>query len=163
MKFHGVTLFLTLALTAGLSGAAAAAEKEVGQADTAGNMAAEVIRNNDINIDPDDIQGSLGQNILDLMRALGICNFSFDSIEGLGLSLGNEIQLLLQLQQLQQLQALGLVNSFAVDQLVQQEILSRNFNLSMYLSSRLRGGGNKIYLTLRLPCRYYSAKHQRVC
>jgi hypothetical protein len=83
---------------------------------------------NDINIDPNDIQGSLGQNILDLMLALGICNFNLNSISGL--SLGNEIQLLLQLQQLQQLQALGIVNSFAVDQLIQQEILSRTFNLS---------------------------------
>jgi hypothetical protein len=81
----------------------------------------------DINIDPNDIQGSLGQNILDLMLALGICNFNLNSLQGLGL--GNEIQLLLQLQQLQQLQALGIINSFAVDQLIQQEILSQTFNL----------------------------------
>ncbi|RYC62471.1 hypothetical protein CHU98_g3744 [Xylaria longipes] len=84
----------------------------------------------DINIDPNDIQGSLGQNILDLMLALGICNFNLNSLQGL--SLGNEIQLLLQLQQLQQLQALGIVNSFAVDQLIQQEILSRTFNLGRF-------------------------------
>ncbi|TRX96654.1 hypothetical protein FHL15_002556 [Xylaria flabelliformis] len=82
---------------------------------------------NDINIDPNDIQGSLGQNILDLLLAMGICNFNLNSLQGL--SLGNEIQLLLQLQQLQQLQALGIVNSFAVDQLIQREILSRTFNL----------------------------------
>jgi len=88
---------------------------------------------NDINIDPNDIQGSLGQNILDLMLALGICNFNLNSIQGL--SLGNEIQLLLQLQQLQQLQALGIVNSFAVDQLIQQEILSQTFNLSKKIFS----------------------------
>ncbi|KAI0859536.1 hypothetical protein F4860DRAFT_525945 [Xylaria cubensis] len=82
---------------------------------------------NDINIDPNDIQGSLGQNILDLLLAMGICNFNLNSLQGL--SLGNEIQLLLQLQQLQQLQALGIVNSFAVDQLIQREILSQTFNL----------------------------------
>lgn len=86
----------------------------------------------DINIDPNDIQGSLGQNILDLLLAMGICNFNLNSLQGLGL--GNEIQLLLQLQQLQQLQALGLVNSFAVDQLIQREILSRTFNLGKFQS-----------------------------
>ncbi|GAP86232.1 hypothetical protein SAMD00023353_0303760 [Rosellinia necatrix] len=83
----------------------------------------------DINIDPNDILGSLGQNILDLMLAMGICNFNLNSLQGLGL--GNQIQLLLQLQQLQQLQALGIVNSFTVDQLIQQEILSRTFNLNI--------------------------------
>ncbi|KAI1426907.1 hypothetical protein F5Y12DRAFT_712788 [Xylaria sp. FL1777] len=84
---------------------------------------------NDINIDPNDIQGSLGQNILDLLLSMGICNFNLNSLGGLGL--GNEIQLLIQLQQLQQLQALGIVNSFAVDQLIQQEILSQTFNLNI--------------------------------
>ncbi|KAI3329210.1 hypothetical protein HD806DRAFT_276205 [Xylariaceae sp. AK1471] len=183
MKFHGISVFSTLALTACLSGVVA--EKEVaasaGKGDAAANVAPEVqgeivgnntaIANatdavdqndnqdkqnngkenanqngnnenanqknngnlensfNDINIDPNDIQGSLGQNILDLMLALGICNFNLNSIQGL--NLGNEIQLLLQLQQLQQLQALGIVNSFAVDQLIQQEILSQNFNLNI--------------------------------
>jgi hypothetical protein len=199
MKFHGISVFSTLALTACLSGAVA--EKEAAasavQGDAAANAAPEVqgeivgnntaITNatdavdqnenqekqnngqenvnrignnanigqdvngnldnsfNDINIDPNDIQGSLGRNILDLMLALGICNFNLNSIQGLGL--GSEIQLLLQLQQLQQLQALGIVNSFAVDQLIQQEILSRNFNLSksLLLLSRIslldRGSG----------------------
>ncbi|KAJ2976967.1 hypothetical protein NUW58_g7954 [Xylaria curta] len=60
---------------------------------------------------------------------MGICNFNLNSLQGLGL--GNQIQLLLQLQQLQQLQSLGLVNSFAVDQLIQREILSRTFNLNI--------------------------------
>ncbi|KAF2970847.1 hypothetical protein GQX73_g2712 [Xylaria multiplex] len=83
----------------------------------------------DINIDPNNIQGSLGQNILDLLLSMGICNFNLNSLNGL--SLGNEIQLLLQLQQLQQLQALGIINSFTVDQLIQREILSRTFNLNI--------------------------------
>lgn len=85
---------------------------------------------NDINIDPNDIQGSLGQNILNLLLSMGICNFNLNSLSGL--NLGNEIQLLLQLQQLQQLQALGIVNSFTVDQLIQREILSNTFNLSEF-------------------------------
>lgn len=83
----------------------------------------------DINIDPNDILGSLGQNIFDLLLAMGICNFNLNSLQGLGL--GNQIQLLLQLQQLQQLQALGIVNSLTVDQLFQQEILSQTFNLDI--------------------------------
>ncbi|KAI0508352.1 hypothetical protein F5B22DRAFT_620916 [Xylaria bambusicola] len=84
---------------------------------------------NDILIDPNDIQGSLGQNILNLLLSMGICNFNIGSLGGL--SLGNEIQLLLQLQQLQQLQALGIVNSFTIDQLIQREILSKTFNLNI--------------------------------
>ncbi|KAI1367327.1 hypothetical protein F5Y08DRAFT_349585 [Xylaria arbuscula] len=84
---------------------------------------------NDINIDPNDIEGSIGQNILNLLLSMGICNFNLNSLGGLGL--GNEIQLLLQLQQLQQLQALGIVNSFTVDQLIQREILSNTFNLNI--------------------------------
>ncbi|KAI8947722.1 hypothetical protein F4801DRAFT_495026 [Xylaria longipes] len=109
----------------------------------------------DINIDPNDIQGSLGQNILDLMLALGICNFNLNSLQGL--SLGNEIQLLLQLQQLQQLQALGIVNSFAVDQLIQQEILSRTFNLdiirrSIDASVKQASRGRKRTTILRRQC-----------
>lgn len=83
----------------------------------------------DINIDPNDILGSLGQNIFDLLLGMGICNFNLNSLQGLGL--GNQIQLLLQLQQLQQLQSLGIVNSFTVDQLIQREILSRTFNLDI--------------------------------
>ncbi|KAI1757367.1 hypothetical protein F4782DRAFT_226608 [Xylaria castorea] len=110
---------------------------------------------NDINIDPNDIQGSLGQNILDLLLAMGICNFNLNSLQGL--SLGNEIQLLLQLQQLQQLQALGIVNSFAVDQLIQQEILSRTFNLdiirrSIDASVKQASRGRKRTTILRRQC-----------
>ncbi len=86
----------------------------------------------DINIDPNDIQGSLGQNILNLLLSMGICNFNLNSLGGL--SLGNEIQLLLQLQQLQQLQVLGIVNPFTVDQIIQREILSQSFNLSEFQS-----------------------------
>ncbi|KAI1736739.1 hypothetical protein F4680DRAFT_430832 [Xylaria scruposa] len=110
---------------------------------------------NDINIDPNDIQGSLGQNILDLLLAMGICNFNLNSLQGL--SLGNEIQLLLQLQQLQQLQALGIVNSFAVDQLLQREILSRTFNLdiirrSIDASVKQASRGRKRTTILRRQC-----------
>lgn len=157
MKIYGLTVLSTLALSACLP-SAAAENKEVA-ANASALVGGGVIANNsanagdanqndgqnndgsldqnlngelgsgfeDINIDPNDIQGSLGQNILDLMLALGICNFNLNSLQGLGL--GNEIQLLLQLQQLQQLQALGIVNSFSVDQLIQQEILSQTFNL----------------------------------
>ncbi|KAI0459360.1 hypothetical protein F5B21DRAFT_526087 [Xylaria acuta] len=110
---------------------------------------------NDINIDPNDIQGSLGQNILDLLLAMGICNFNLNSLQGL--SLGNEIQLLLQLQQLQQLQALGIVNSFAVDQLIQREILSKTFNLdiirrSIDASVKQASRGKKRTTILRRQC-----------
>ncbi|KAI0486182.1 hypothetical protein F4859DRAFT_469407 [Xylaria cf. heliscus] len=109
----------------------------------------------DINIDPNDIQGSLGQNILDLLLGMGICNFNLNSLSGL--SLGNEIQLLLQLQQLQQLQALGLVNSFTVDQLIQREILSRTFNLgiikrSIDASVKQANRGRKRTTILRRQC-----------
>ncbi|KAI0447957.1 hypothetical protein F4803DRAFT_571583 [Xylaria telfairii] len=109
----------------------------------------------DININPNDIQGSLGQNILDLLLRMGICNFNLNSLQGLGL--GNQIQLLLQLQQLQQLQALGLVNSFAVDQLIQREILSRTFNLnvirrSIDASVKQASRGKKRTTILRRQC-----------
>ena len=59
---------------------------------------------NGINIDPNNLEGSLQQNIGSLMLGLGICNFDIGSIGGIGI--GNQIQLLLQLQQLQQLQQL---------------------------------------------------------
>ncbi|TGJ80177.1 hypothetical protein E0Z10_g8574 [Xylaria hypoxylon] len=109
----------------------------------------------DINIDPNDIQGSLGQNILDLLLSMGICNFNLNSLQGL--SLGNEIQLLLQLQQLQQLQSLGVVNSFTVDQLIQREILSRTFNLniikrSIDASVKQAARGKKRTVMLRRQC-----------
>ncbi|KAI1298964.1 hypothetical protein F5Y03DRAFT_397913 [Xylaria venustula] len=84
---------------------------------------------NNINVDPNDIQGSLGQNILDLLLSMGVSNFDLNSLGGLGV--GDEIQLFIQLQQLQQLQALGIISSATVDQLIQQEILSQNFNLSV--------------------------------
>ncbi|KAI0404177.1 hypothetical protein F4802DRAFT_598380 [Xylaria palmicola] len=110
---------------------------------------------NDINIDPNDIQGSLQQNILDLLLSMGICNFNLNSLQGIGLN--NQIQLLLQLQQLQQLQALGIVNSFAVDQLIQQELLSQTFNLniikrSIDASVRQASRGKKRTTMLRRQC-----------
>ncbi|KAI0913698.1 hypothetical protein F4823DRAFT_640930 [Ustulina deusta] len=109
----------------------------------------------DINIDPNDIQGSLGQNILNLLLSMGICNFNLNSLGGL--SLGNEIQLLLQLQQLQQLQVLGIVNSFTVDQIIQREILSQSFNLniikrSISASVKRASRGKKRTTVLRRQC-----------
>ncbi|KAI0022542.1 hypothetical protein F4780DRAFT_180471 [Xylariomycetidae sp. FL0641] len=80
-------------------------------------------------IDPNDVQGSIDQGIEDLMLSMGICDFDLGGIAGLGL--GDELQLLLQLQQLAQLQQLGIVNSFAVDQLIQQELLLNNFSLNI--------------------------------
>ncbi|KAI1093531.1 hypothetical protein F5B19DRAFT_491374 [Rostrohypoxylon terebratum] len=85
---------------------------------------------NGINIDPNDLEGSLQSNIGNLMLGLGICNFNIGSIGNIGI--GNQIQLLLQLQQLQQLQQLGLVNSFSIQQLLQQELLLGRFNLNIF-------------------------------
>ncbi|KAI1104120.1 hypothetical protein F4804DRAFT_207680 [Jackrogersella minutella] len=82
-----------------------------------------------IDIDQNNLQGSLQQNIGNMMLSLGVCNFNLGSISGIGIN--NQIQLLLQLQQLQQLQQLGLVNSVSVQQLIQQELLLNNFNLNI--------------------------------
>lgn len=85
----------------------------------------------DVNIDENNVEGSLQENIGEIMLSLGICNFNIGSLSGIGIN--NQIQLLLQLQQLQQLQALGIVNSFSIEQLIQQELLLNNFNLSKFL------------------------------
>ncbi|KAI0008595.1 hypothetical protein F4779DRAFT_429824 [Xylariaceae sp. FL0662B] len=82
-----------------------------------------------IDIDENDVQGSLEQNILELMLSMGVCNFDIASIAGIGI--GSQVQLLLQLQQLAQLQQLGIVNAVSIGQLVQQEILLNNFNLNI--------------------------------
>ncbi|KAI0834067.1 hypothetical protein F5Y06DRAFT_177728 [Hypoxylon sp. FL0890] len=82
-----------------------------------------------INIDENNLEDSLQQNIGNLMLSLGVCNFNLGSIGGIGI--GNQIQLLLQLQQLAQLQQLGLVNSFSIEQLIQQELLLNNFHLNI--------------------------------
>ncbi|KAI0200045.1 hypothetical protein F4808DRAFT_175622 [Astrocystis sublimbata] len=108
-----------------------------------------------IEIDPKDVRGSLAQSILDLMLAMGICNFNLGSLRGL--NVGNEIQLLLQLQQLQQLQALGLINPFAVDQLIQREILSKSFNLDIIRRSidatvKQAGRGRKRTAVVKQQC-----------
>ncbi|KAI2623488.1 hypothetical protein GGS26DRAFT_220402 [Hypomontagnella submonticulosa] len=86
--------------------------------------------NNENDNNNDNIQENLLENIEDLMLNLGICNFDFNSLNGIGV--GNQIQLLLQLQQLAQLQQLGIVNSFSIEQLLQQEILLNNFNLGVF-------------------------------
>ncbi|KAJ8123830.1 hypothetical protein ONZ43_g313 [Nemania bipapillata] len=170
MKIYGLSVLSTLVLSACLPNAAAengavAADAGAANAGQDGNESLDQNLNGDlgnsfedINIDPNDIQGSIGQNILDLMLAMGICNFNLNSLQGLGL--GNEIQLLLQLQQLQQLQALGIINPFAVDQLIQQEILSQTFNLagagiikrSIDASVKLSTRGKKRPAVLKRQC-----------
>ncbi|KAI1447613.1 hypothetical protein F5Y02DRAFT_348465 [Annulohypoxylon stygium] len=94
------------------------------------NLQQELDNLNGINIDPNNLEGSLQSNIGNLMLGLGICNFDIGSIGGIGIN--NQIQLLLQLQQLQQLQQLGLVNSFSIQQLLQQELLLGQFNLNIF-------------------------------
>ncbi|KAJ8133506.1 hypothetical protein O1611_g115 [Lasiodiplodia mahajangana] len=164
MKAYGILLLSGLALSACLDNAAIANNSVAVGDDGSQNVdenLGQIVNGDlgngfeDINIDPNDIQGSLGQNILDLMLAMGICNFNLNSLQGLGL--GNEIQLLLQLQQLQQLQALGIINSFAVDQLIQQEILSQTFNLgiikrSIDASVKLATRGKKRPAILKRQC-----------
>ncbi|KAI2469894.1 hypothetical protein F4781DRAFT_203916 [Annulohypoxylon bovei var. microspora] len=85
---------------------------------------------NGINIDQNDVEGSLLQNIGNLILGLGICNFNIGSIGNIGLN--DQIQLLLQLQQLQQLEQLGLINSGSIQQLLQQELLLGQFNLNIF-------------------------------
>ncbi|KAI0144309.1 hypothetical protein GGR57DRAFT_518059 [Xylariaceae sp. FL1272] len=74
-------------------------------------------------------QDNLEDAILQLMLSMGICNFNLNSIQNLGAN--NELQLLLQLQQLSQLEAIGAINPVVVDQLIQQEIIAQNFNLNV--------------------------------
>ncbi|KAI4859232.1 hypothetical protein F4820DRAFT_440467 [Hypoxylon rubiginosum] len=83
-----------------------------------------------INIDQNNLEESLLQNLEGLMLGLGICNFDFGSLSGIGIN--DQIQLLLQLQQFAQLEQLGLVNSFSIEQLIQQELLLNNFNLNIF-------------------------------
>ncbi|RYP11587.1 hypothetical protein DL765_007687 [Monosporascus sp. GIB2] len=90
-----------------------------------------------------------------LMFGLGVCSFNVDSLVGLGLD--DQIQLVLQLQQLAQLEALGLVNAFAVDQLVQKEIFLSNFNLSIIKRTindavKRASRGNKRVVLRKLLC-----------
>jgi hypothetical protein len=82
-----------------------------------------------ISLDPNNLQGSVLNNIEQLMLGMGVCNFDINSLSGLGLS--QEIQLLLQLQQLQQLQALGIVNAATLQGFLQQELFVNNFSLGI--------------------------------
>ena len=82
----------------------------------------------DVQLDPNDISGSLNQHVQGLMFGLGVCDFDVSSLGGL--SVRDQLQLILQLQQLAQLQALGLVDSVSIGQLVQKELLLNNFRLS---------------------------------
>ncbi|KAI1381899.1 hypothetical protein F4677DRAFT_8315 [Hypoxylon crocopeplum] len=156
MKFTAGPLFATLALTAYLPGILAmdfAASRgsvvpfrrELGNGTAAANGTEaiddqgndeedenleEELENDGIDIDDDNFEESLEQNIVELMLGLGICDFDFGSLGDIGLN--SQVQLLLQLQQLAQLQQLGLVNSFSIEQLIQQELLLNNFNLNIF-------------------------------
>lgn len=80
-----------------------------------------------INIDNNNLEQSLQDNIGQLMFNMGICNFNSQQLGGIGV--GNQVQLLLQLQQLQQLQSLGLVNNFGVNNIIQQNLLQSGLNI----------------------------------
>ncbi|KAF3065371.1 hypothetical protein GL218_02029 [Daldinia childiae] len=113
------------------------------------------------NANEDDIKGNLQENIGNLMLSLGICNFNLGSISNIGV--GNQIQLLLQLQQLAQLQQLGLVNSFSIEQLIQQELLLNNFNLNIIkrtvsASVKQASRENKRTLVTRKECQNKNGK-----
>lgn len=86
------------------------------------------IEDENVELDPNDISGSLNQHVQGLMFGLGVCDFDVSSLGGL--SVRDQLQLILQLQQLAQLQALGLVDSVSIGQLVQKELLLNNFRLS---------------------------------
>lgn len=141
MKFTVASVFAALALAPYLPGILASPSADAGAGNNTAvanngtyveneNDAAEVEKylDDDVNLDENDISGSLSQHVEDLMFLLGVCNFDINSLVGLGVN--DQIQLILQLQQLQQLQALGLIDSFGIAQLVQQELFLNNFNLS---------------------------------
>lgn len=90
---------------------------------------------NGLNLDSNNLQGSLVGNIEQLLLSMGLCNFDSNSLSGLGIN--NSFQLMLQLQQLGQLMSLGLVSSSSVEQLLQQEFLSNNFGQSLNSLSNL--------------------------
>ena len=141
MWFTGRCLYAALALAPYLTGilASGAAENATDVANNNTyveneNDVAEVGKyiDDDVQLDPNDISGSLNQHVQGLMFGLGVCNFDIASLVGLGVN--DQIQLILQLQQLAQLQALGLVDSVSVAQIVQKELLLNNFRLSRALS-----------------------------
>ncbi|KAI0176098.1 hypothetical protein GGR52DRAFT_539455 [Hypoxylon sp. FL1284] len=109
-----------------------------------------------LNIDQNDLQGSLQQNIQVLVLGMGICNLDLRGLSGLGVN--DQVQLLLQLQQLQQLQQLGLVSSASVEQLLQQELVLNNFQLNILkrtISASVKQGAreSKRTVTARKECR----------
>lgn len=139
MKFSVAPVFAALALAPYLPGILAFPSAEAGNGTAVANNGTyveneddvaevEEYLDDDVNLDENDISGSLNQHVQDLMFLLGVCNFDINSLIGLGVN--DQIQLILQLQQLQQLQALGLVDAFGVAQLVQQELFLNNFSLS---------------------------------
>lgn len=136
MKFTVVSFFAAaLALPGILASASGEADNSTAVASNGTyvqneNDAAEVEQylQDDVNLDENDISGSLSQHVQNLLFGLGVCNFNIGSLGGIGVN--QQIQLILQLQQLQQLQQLGLIDSFSIAQLLQQELFLNNFNLS---------------------------------
>ncbi|ORY65360.1 uncharacterized protein BCR38DRAFT_409069 [Pseudomassariella vexata] len=126
MKFLQVSLFVGLALAVSEVFAQSTAEAALAASNGTAYAAAEP---SNISIDPSNIQESLAHNINGLILGTGICNFDANILSNVGVA--QQIQLLSQLQQLAQLQQLGLVSAVSVDQLIQQEILVNNFNLSI--------------------------------
>ncbi|KAI2602832.1 hypothetical protein GGR54DRAFT_464670 [Hypoxylon sp. NC1633] len=144
MKFSAGSLFATLALTAYLPGILAVGEYSPGKGSVAmfrrelasngtaaanGTEAVDAGNIDGINIGNNDLEGGLLQNIEGLLLGLGVCNFDLGQFASIGVN--SQIQLLLQLQQLVQLQQLGIVNSFSIEQLLQQELLLNNFSLNI--------------------------------
>ena len=139
MWFAGKCIYAALALAPYLTGILAAGSGSADNAtDVSNNTYVEnendvnevekYIQDDNVQLDPNDISGSLNLHVQDLMFGLGVCNFDINSLFGLGVN--DQIQLILQLQQLQQLQLLGLVDPVSIAQLVQQELLLNNFRLS---------------------------------
>jgi hypothetical protein len=95
---------------------------------------------NGLNLDSNNLQGSLLGNIEQLLVSMGFCNFDSNVLSGFGVN--QEFQLMLQLQQLEQLQSLGLISSSSVNQLLQEELLSSNFGQSVNSLNSGNSGNN---------------------
>jgi hypothetical protein len=143
MKFSGASVLASLALMVpvlarGVSNAnnnAAAAVQsalaaQVANATAAATNATAIPSSiGNLNLDNNNLQSSLASNIAALMLELGICSFNANVLSGVSAS--QEIQLLSQMQQLAQLEALGLISSNSVQQLVQKELAANNFSLGL--------------------------------
>ena len=129
MKFSTLPVLVAAAMSA----VGVAAEKGAEKANSAEEAAdllkqAEVINGTagleqgrgNLQLDSNDLEGSVSNNINDLLLGVGICNFNVDALNQLNLA--QEVQMLVQLQQLVQLEQLGLVSVNAIDALIQQEL-----------------------------------------